>query len=612
MLVGVLGGLVSCSDNPGEPSPSDQVALVISEPVVVPGTSAVRGAPRAAAPSGSLGALAGLDGDGNAYVSLTPGTALGGTIATIRNTATGFSVTTPVSGGGFDPVPVPASVGDMLEIAVAGGAGGTTLLRGAVPLRRAPVVIRTVPPQGGTDVPLNNVIILVFSEPMDQTTLSPGSVQLLRDGSPVASAVRFGDANGLKVELTPSSVLEPDTRYRLVVTQVMRDLQGSALEEVFEADFTTEPRVASVTVLPDSATVLVGSQVQFRAQLRDASGNLLEGPTVTWSSSDPLVVKIEAEGLVTAVAPGRAQVFAAAQGVTGAATLTVLECNNCWSFRAPMPTPRGYLGVGVVNGELYAVGGDVGNNVLATVEAYDPVRNSWTTRAPLPIARDRLGVGSVNGVLYAVGGNPGPGAGTNATTVEAYDPATNSWTTRASMPTQRIGLGVGVVNGVLYAVGGANGSGNLVTVEAYDPATNTWTTRASMPTPRVFLGVGVVNGVLYAVGGFNGGSLGTVEAYDPATNSWTTRASMPTARHGVSVSVVNGVLYAAGGFTFGTGHLTTVEAYDPATNSWTGKAGMATQRGFFGAGVLNGVLYAIGGYTNISALPLATVEAYRP
>ena len=65
---------------------------------------------------------------------------------------------------------------------------------------------------------------------------------------------------------------------------------------------------------------------------------------------------------------------------------------------------RLYLGVGVVNGILYAVGGGNGNSVFATVEAYDPVSNTWTTRASMPTGRSGLGVGVVNGVLYAVGG----------------------------------------------------------------------------------------------------------------------------------------------------------------------------------------------------------------
>jgi len=127
-----------------------------------------------------------------------------------------------------------------------------------------------------------------------------------------------------------------------------------------------------------------------------------------------------------------------------------------------MPTPRVGLAVGVVNGILYAVGGsccDPGENanILSTVESYDPSTNMWTARAPIPTPRVGLAVGVVNGILYAVGGlSKGKGP---ISTVEAYDPTRNMWTARTPMPTARYRLAVGVVNEILYAVGGLSSSG---------------------------------------------------------------------------------------------------------------------------------------------------------
>jgi N-acetylneuraminic acid mutarotase len=234
---------------------------------------------------------------------------------------------------------------------------------------------------------------------------------------------------------------------------------------------------------------------------------------------------------------------------------------NTWTAKASMPDARSGARVGVVNGILYAVGGVPAGQVTplptGTVEAYDPVANSWTTRQPNPNPRGGLGVGVVNGILYAVGGilPIGPNGSTNVVTgaVEAYDPVSNTWTPKAPLPTPRYGVAVGVVNGVLYAVGGqASGSGGLTVVEAYDPTSDTWASKASLPTSRFGLDVGVVNGVLYAVGGEASTTTGTsmvntVEAYDPATNTWTTKAPMPTPRRILGIGVLNGILYAIGG-----------------------------------------------------------------
>ena len=97
----------------------------------------------------------------------------------------------------------------------------------------------------------------------------------------------------------------------------------------------------------------------------------------------------------------------------------------CWSSKAPMPTGRPSLGVGVANGVLYAIGG-YSQTSLATVEAYDPVANTWTTKAPMPTSRFALAVGVVNGVVYAIGGF-NYSSGLILPSV-AYDPVANSWT----------------------------------------------------------------------------------------------------------------------------------------------------------------------------------------
>ena len=301
---------------------------------------------------------------------------------------------------------------------------------------------------------------------------------------------------------------------------------------------------------------------------------------------------------------------AAAAGYAPALTTTFNVSCTCWTTKDPMSIARLGLGVAVVNGVLYAVGGNISGSWTNFVEAYEPVANNWATKAPIPQAPIPAAVGVVDGVLYAVGGY-------DAGTLQAYDPVANTWTTKAPMPTVRFDLAVGVVNGVLYAVGGRfDGAG---TVEAYEPVANTWTTKAPMPTPRYGLGVAVVNGILYAVGGHSADNLpalATVEAYDPVANSWTSMAPMPTPRHGLGVAVVNGILYAVGGYNgYSSSGLPvavgTVEAYDPDANSWTNTGPMLTSRGSFGVGVVNGVLYAVGGRSSNSP-ELTTLEAYDP
>ena len=225
---------------------------------------------------------------------------------------------------------------------------------------------------------------------------------------------------------------------------------------------------------------------------------------------------------------------------------------NKWAAVAPMPTARANLAAGVMDGKLYTLGGyesvsGSGDEVRDTVEKYDPATNTWAAMAPMPTARASLATGVVDGKLYAVGGEDS--GGLRLDTVEKYDPATNTWAAVAPMPTARANLALGVVGGKLYAAGGADDNDNLLaTVEEYDPPSNTWAAVAPMSTARSFLAAGVVDDMLFALGGFGDvEAFASVEMYDPATNVWATVAPMPTARSNLAAGVIDGKLYALGG-----------------------------------------------------------------
>ncbi len=84
----------------------------------------------------------------------------------------------------------------------------------------------------------------------------------------------------------------------------------------------TPPPVAAVAVTLGSQSLFVGSTSQASAVTRDASNNVLTGRVITWSSSDPAVATVSANGLVTAVSAGSVNIIATSEGVAGQATLT--------------------------------------------------------------------------------------------------------------------------------------------------------------------------------------------------------------------------------------------------------------------------------------------------
>jgi hypothetical protein len=80
-----------------------------------------------------------------------------------------------------------------------------------------------------------------------------------------------------------------------------------------------------VTVRPGAATLELGATIQLTAETRDASGQILTGRVVTWSSSDSIVADVSAAGVVSALTQGGpVTITATSEGRSGTATVTVV------------------------------------------------------------------------------------------------------------------------------------------------------------------------------------------------------------------------------------------------------------------------------------------------
>jgi hypothetical protein len=82
--------------------------------------------------------------------------------------------------------------------------------------------------------------------------------------------------------------------------------------------------IGTVTMHPPSASLIDGQSLQFSATVTDASGALLLGATVIWTTDDPDIVSIDSAGMVQALGAGTATIRGSFQGVDGTATVAVL------------------------------------------------------------------------------------------------------------------------------------------------------------------------------------------------------------------------------------------------------------------------------------------------
>jgi trimeric autotransporter adhesin len=84
----------------------------------------------------------------------------------------------------------------------------------------------------------------------------------------------------------------------------------------------TEAAVAAITILPGSALLSDGMQLQLSAALTDARGYYLTRP-ISWASANEGVATVSAAGRVTAVLPGAAEITATSGDRSARIALTV-------------------------------------------------------------------------------------------------------------------------------------------------------------------------------------------------------------------------------------------------------------------------------------------------
>ncbi len=256
---------------------------------------------------------------------------------------------------------------------------------------RPPRVVRTSPAPHRTDVPLNVVIRVVFSSPVELES-ARRAIRLTTAGVAVPGTVEAVGTTVVAVDfVTTAGVLAPETDYRLDVTADVRDVLGRALAAPVSVEFRTGSSVneavarldvyregtygPSYSVYGVNLELRVGDPaLDVQAWAWSADGYQLDVP-ISWQSDDPAVARVtqDAQGLST----GRARVAAVGRGriniVARHGSLTKAMRIMAWD-EVPPATFAGYRLVIADGRQLIALNGDgSGRTVLTSVPgAYSP------------------------------------------------------------------------------------------------------------------------------------------------------------------------------------------------------------------------------------------------
>ena len=216
--------LTSCSDHPGTAlDPGDWTEPpFVSEPMQAPAVHS--------------SAAVGAGVSHFVYVSLPQGSHPDGSQALVRHVPSGAEAVRHIVDGALDPVALVGTVDDEVEVTVTMTDGSTASLRARVPTKTRPHVVRTSPPRGKRDVPLNIVLSVVFSKPMSPTSVA--AIRLFRSGNSIPGSVAL-NADGLQADFYPTQTLQANQTYVLSIPATLTDALGNPLESAVDVDFAT-------------------------------------------------------------------------------------------------------------------------------------------------------------------------------------------------------------------------------------------------------------------------------------------------------------------------------------------------------------------------------------
>jgi N-acetylneuraminic acid mutarotase len=298
---------------------------------------------------------------------------------------------------------------------------------------------------------------------------------------------------------------------------------------------------------------------------------------------------------------------------------------DTWQIVGTVPTSRYAMMAQIVDNTLYVIGGDDGTQNLAVNEAAalasapDTGEFNWMTMSPMTSARVGAASGVVNGNIFVLGGSnrldPPPSGALDH--VEMYNPATDMWLLLSPLSEPRFSAADATLGDTVYIVGGTRiggpeygGPGYTNTVLAYNTSDGTCTQVGTINAARFRADADIIDGRIYIVGGWgDSGPLDSIEEYDIATNTNITKTTLSEARDLPSVISCGSKLYIIGGFDSNGNPVNTCWEYDPATNMITDKAPLPLARGGDrGSVILNGCIYVFGGATNPGPPPITTIS----
>jgi trimeric autotransporter adhesin len=233
------------------------------------------------------------------------------------------------------------------------------------------------------------------TKPVAKVILSPSSLSLNTGdvgqvsaspedaaGNAVISTVTFTSSNNALVSVSPSGAVCAGTWDASFIVCTPASLTGAAAATITAAasgitsspiTVSIHPKVVSTKVDVVPGCLTTGFQAQLTAHAFSTAGEITTFPSeFTWTSLDPTVVTVDANGLASAKNPGAGGVFASISGVTS----TPVTFNTCMPTRIFLHTPG--------TSPVTSISLGANQTQQLEVDMFDQ-NDSFVSSAPIPI-----------------------------------------------------------------------------------------------------------------------------------------------------------------------------------------------------------------------------------
>ncbi|NLW73156.1 MAG: hypothetical protein GXY37_09780 [Chloroflexi bacterium] len=217
-----------------------------------------------------------------------------------------------------------------------------------------------------------------------------------------------------------------------------------------------------------------------------------------------------------------------------------------WQELNGTPNIHNNPAIAVHENRIFVFGGSTHEGISSVTESYDPSSDTWQSLPDKPTAVTKARAITHGNLIYIPGGLSHNNQVVN--TMEVFDPISLSWSEKAQIPIPLHSYGIGLFDNKIYLFGGQSEGKINNTVLVYDPSSDMWQEAGEFePVGKLDMGIVSLQDRILVFGGYlNEKPVSTVYAFYPMARhqeQWKQIATLPDGTLATSVQSIGEFIF---------------------------------------------------------------------